>query len=60
MRKMMVGAVAAALVLSMALCAAACGDEAEGVVFAKAYDGAQLADTGFDRQLFKATKATSR
>ena len=49
MRKMMVGAVAVTLVLSMALCAAACGDEAEGVVFAKAYDGAQLADTGFDR-----------
>lgn len=49
MRKMMVGAVALALVLSMALCAAACGDEAEGVVFAKAYDRAQLADTEFDR-----------
>lgn len=42
-------AIAIVLLLSAVMISAVACDEGEKVVFAKAYDGAQLADTGFDR-----------
>lgn len=51
MRKIKVTAraIVIVLLLSAVMISAVACDEGEKVVFAKAYDGAQLADTGFDR-----------